>query len=54
MEKSVVALCSRKSAQKKALLLHTSGLGVQQIYYTLVDESNDKNNFDATVAILDN
>ena len=43
-----------QDAQKKALLLHTAGLGVQQIYYTLVDESNDENNFDATVAILDN
>ena len=27
---------------------------MQQIYYTLADESNDKNNFDATVALLDN
>ena len=43
-----------QDAQKKALLLLTAGLGVQQIYYALVDESNDKNNFDATVAILDN
>ena len=51
MEKSVFALCSWK--KRYALLLHTAGLGVQQIYYTLVDEFNDKNNFDATVAIFD-
>ena len=43
-----------QDAQKKALLLHTVGLGVKQIYYTLVDKSNDKNNFNATVAILNN
>ena len=27
---------------------------MQQTYYTLVDESNDENNFDATVVILNN
>ena len=43
-----------QDARKKALLLHTVGLGVQQIYYILIDESNDKNNFDATVGILEN
>ena len=43
-----------QDAQKKALLLHTAGLGVKQHYYTFVDESNEKNNIDATVAILDN
>ena len=43
-----------QNSQKKALLLYTAGLVVQQIYYTLVDQSSDKNNFDATVVILDN
>ena len=43
-----------QDAQKKALLLHIAELGVQQIYYILVDDFNDKKNFDATVAILDN
>ena len=43
-----------QDAQIKALLLHTAGLGMQQIYYTLVNESNDKNNFNAIAAILDN
>ena len=40
-----------QDAQIKALLLHTAGLGVQQIYYTLVNDSNDKNNFNAILAM---
>ena len=51
---SVVGKGVTQDAQKKALLLHTAGLWVQHIYYTLVDKSNDKNNSDATFAILDN
>ncbi|KAI8487249.1 hypothetical protein Bbelb_350470 [Branchiostoma belcheri] len=39
--------------QKKALLLHTAGAAVQDIYFTQVKEEDDKKKYDETVGVLD-
>ena len=41
-------------AQKVALLLHSGGMELQEIFYTLAPEDEAQNNFDNCVAILDN
>ena len=40
-------------AQKVALLLHSGGMELQEIFYTLAPEDEAQNNFDNCVAILD-
>ncbi|XP_070550464.1 uncharacterized protein [Ptychodera flava] len=40
-------------AQKRALLLHTAGLEVQEIYFTLVGEDSEKN-YEDTLQVLNN
>ncbi|KAI8512669.1 hypothetical protein Bbelb_093080 [Branchiostoma belcheri] len=39
--------------QKKALLLHTAGAAVQDIYYTQVKEEDDTKKYGETVGVLD-
>ena len=41
--------------QKKQLLLHSAGIQVQEIYFSLVtDEVHADNNFDQTINLLNN
>ena len=41
-------------AQKVALLLHSGGMELQEIYYTLAPEDEAQNNFDNCLIVLDN
>lgn len=41
-------------AQKVALLLHSGGMELQEIYYTLAPEDEAQNNFDNCLTVLDN
>ena len=41
-------------AQKVALLLHSGGMDLQEIFYTLAQEDETQNNFDNCLTVLDN
>ena len=41
-------------AQKVALLLHSGGMELQEIFYTLAPEDEAQNNFDNCLTVLDN
>ena len=41
-------------AQKVALLLHSGGIELQEIFYTLTPEDGAQNNFDNCLTVLDN
>ena len=38
--------------QKKSLLLHSAGLEVQDLYYSVVDEKTDKHSFEEAMQLL--
>ena len=41
-----------KTTCKKSLLLHSAGLEVQDLYYSLVDEKTDKHSFEEAMQLL--
>ena len=43
-----------ESSAKVALLLHSGGMELQEIYYTFAPEDEAQNNFDNCLTVLDN